>query len=146
MFTLIDSSLYGFITNKHDDQLPVGSLAQLVEHCTIYNWLISILSLCKIWKVKSTNIYAWPCGLIIISSLDRGSKRSGSSPGTDHCSYPNKTLFLSLLSESWMKVSFWENSLHLTRKSGRILSIEKQTHLIRVKFKENSERPGSYFE
>ena len=53
MFTVIDSSLYGFITNKHDDQLPVGSLAQLVEYCTIYNWLISILSLCKIWKVKS---------------------------------------------------------------------------------------------
>ena len=33
----------------------------------------------------------------------------------------------------------WENSLHLTRKSGRILSIEKWTHLMRVKFKENSE-------
>ena len=40
----------------------------------------------------------------------------------------------------------WENSLHLTRKSGRILSIEKWTHLMRVKFKENSNRPGSHRE
>ena len=40
----------------------------------------------------------------------------------------------------------WENSLHLTRKSGRILSIEKWTHLMRVKFKENSDRPGSHRE
>ena len=40
----------------------------------------------------------------------------------------------------------WENSLHLTRKSGRILSIEKWTHLMRVKFKENSDRPGSHCE
>ena len=35
MFTVIDSSLYGFITNKHDDQLPVGSLAQLDKHFII---------------------------------------------------------------------------------------------------------------
>ena len=26
--------LYGFIWNQHHDQLPVGSLAQLVERCT----------------------------------------------------------------------------------------------------------------
>ena len=40
----------------------------------------------------------------------------------------------------------WENSLHLTRKSGRIISIEKWTHLMRVKFKENSDQPGSHCE
>ena len=27
------SSHYGFIWNQHNDQLPVGLLAQLVEHC-----------------------------------------------------------------------------------------------------------------
>ena len=30
----IDASLHGFITNQHNDQLPIGLLAQLVEHCT----------------------------------------------------------------------------------------------------------------
>ena len=33
-FTVVDSSLHGFIWNQHIDQLPVGSLAQLVKHCT----------------------------------------------------------------------------------------------------------------
>ena len=28
------SILYGLITNSQNDQLPVGLLAQLVEHCT----------------------------------------------------------------------------------------------------------------
>ena len=28
------SSLHGFIWNQHSDQLLVGLLAQLVEHCT----------------------------------------------------------------------------------------------------------------
>ena len=37
-------------------------------------------------------------------------------------------------------------SLHLTRKSSRILSIDKWTHLMRVKFKEKSDRPGSHCE
>lgn len=32
---LITSSLRGFITNRHDDQLPGGLLAQLAEHCTV---------------------------------------------------------------------------------------------------------------
>ena len=34
IFTVIYSSLHGFIWNQHTDQLPVGLLAQLVEHCT----------------------------------------------------------------------------------------------------------------
>ena len=34
IFLTIYSSLHGFIWNQHDDQLPVGSLAQLVERCT----------------------------------------------------------------------------------------------------------------
>ena len=34
IFTIIYSSLLGFIWNQHIDQLPVGLLAQLVEHCT----------------------------------------------------------------------------------------------------------------
>ena len=35
-FSYIHSYLYiqGFIANPHNDQLPVGLLAQLVEHCT----------------------------------------------------------------------------------------------------------------
>ena len=31
---LIDSSLLRFITNQHNDQLPVGLLIQLIEQCT----------------------------------------------------------------------------------------------------------------
>ena len=27
-------SIYGYITNSQCDQLPVGSIAQLVEHCS----------------------------------------------------------------------------------------------------------------
>ena len=34
IFTDVYSLLHGFIWNKHSDQLPVGLLAQLVEHCT----------------------------------------------------------------------------------------------------------------
>ena len=34
IFTVVYSPLHGFIWNQHDDQLPVGLLAQLVEHCT----------------------------------------------------------------------------------------------------------------
>ena len=34
MFTVIFSSLLGFIWNQHDNQLPVSLSAQLVEHCT----------------------------------------------------------------------------------------------------------------
>ena len=32
--TTVYSPLHGFIWNQHSDQLPVGLLAQLVEHCT----------------------------------------------------------------------------------------------------------------
>ena len=34
IFTVIYSSLLGFIWNQHSNQLLVGSSAQLVEHCT----------------------------------------------------------------------------------------------------------------
>ena len=34
IFTVIYSSLHRFIWNQHNDQLPVGLLAQLVEHYT----------------------------------------------------------------------------------------------------------------
>ena len=34
IFTIIYSSLLGFIWNQHNNQLPVGLSAQLVEHCT----------------------------------------------------------------------------------------------------------------
>ena len=34
IFKVIYLSLHGFIWNQHNDQLPVGLLAQLVEHCT----------------------------------------------------------------------------------------------------------------
>ena len=34
IFTVIYSSLHGFIWNQHKDQLPAGLLAQLVEQCT----------------------------------------------------------------------------------------------------------------
>ena len=33
IFTVIYSSLHWFIWNQHYDQLPVGLLAKLVEHC-----------------------------------------------------------------------------------------------------------------
>ena len=33
IFTVIYSSLHRFIWNQHNDQLPVGLLAQLVECC-----------------------------------------------------------------------------------------------------------------
>ena len=33
IFTVIYSSLHGFIWNQHNNQLPVGLLAQLVEYC-----------------------------------------------------------------------------------------------------------------
>ena len=35
IFTVIYSSLHGFIWNQHNDQLPVGLLAHLVEHCMV---------------------------------------------------------------------------------------------------------------
>ena len=34
IFMTSSSSFHGFITNQFNDQLPVGLLAQLVEHCT----------------------------------------------------------------------------------------------------------------
>ena len=34
IFLTVFSSLHGFISNHHHDQLPVGLLAQLVERCT----------------------------------------------------------------------------------------------------------------
>ena len=34
IFTVVYWPLHGFIWNQHDDQLSVGSLAQLVKHCT----------------------------------------------------------------------------------------------------------------
>ena len=34
IFTAVYSPLHEFIWNQHSDQLPVGLLAQLVEHCT----------------------------------------------------------------------------------------------------------------
>ena len=34
IFTVVYSSLHGFIWNQHNGQLPVGLLAQLVGHCT----------------------------------------------------------------------------------------------------------------
>ena len=34
IFTVVYSPLHGFIWNQHNDQLPVGLLAQLVERCT----------------------------------------------------------------------------------------------------------------
>ena len=35
IITVIYSSLHGFIWNQHSNQLPVGLLAQLVEHCPV---------------------------------------------------------------------------------------------------------------
>ena len=34
IFTVIYSSLHVCIMNPHNDKLPVGLLAQLLEHCT----------------------------------------------------------------------------------------------------------------
>ena len=34
IFTVVYSPLYGLIWNQHDNQLPIGLLAQMVERCT----------------------------------------------------------------------------------------------------------------
>ena len=34
IFSVMNSPLGGFICNLHNDQFPVGLLAQLVEYCT----------------------------------------------------------------------------------------------------------------
>ena len=34
IFTIVYTSLHGFIWDQHNDQLPVGLLAQLSTHCT----------------------------------------------------------------------------------------------------------------
>ena len=44
----------------------MNNLFQLAWLPIIVNRLINILSWCNIGTVKSTNIYAWPCGLIVI--------------------------------------------------------------------------------
>ena len=48
----------------------------------IVSQLINILSLCNIWKLKSTNIYAWPCGLIVIMA-----NVWGVGPGIERCRF-----------------------------------------------------------
>ena len=54
MFTVIYSSLLGFIWNQHNNQLPVGLSAQLVEHCTgiaeampYFHYCLSSVYYCK---------------------------------------------------------------------------------------------------
>ena len=34
IFTFVYSPLHGYIWYQHNDQLPVGLLARLIEHCT----------------------------------------------------------------------------------------------------------------
>ena len=34
IFAVINPSLHSFITNQHNNQFPIGLLAQLVEHCS----------------------------------------------------------------------------------------------------------------
>ena len=47
IFTVVYSPLHGFIWYQHNEQLPVGLLAQFVEHCTVMGLLI--LSFSDIW-------------------------------------------------------------------------------------------------
>ena len=35
VFSVVVSSFHAFITNQHDNQLPLGLLAQFVELCTV---------------------------------------------------------------------------------------------------------------
>lgn len=48
IFTVIYISLHGFIMSHHSDQLPVGLLSQLVEHCACIAEIMS-LSLVQAW-------------------------------------------------------------------------------------------------
>ena len=64
IFITVYSPLHGFIWNQHIDQLPVGLLAQLVEHCTgiaevmgsnpVQAWIFSGLLFTTIWVVFIT--------------------------------------------------------------------------------------------
>ena len=63
----------------------------------IVSQLINILSLCNIWKLKSTNIYAWPCGLIVIMA---NVWRVG--PGIERCRFEFWQRLSSILPGSWM--------------------------------------------
>ena len=56
----------------------------------IVNRLINILSWCNIGTVKSTNIYAWPCGLIVIMA-----NVWHVGPGIEGCGF-----------EFWQRLSF----------------------------------------
>ena len=61
VFTIIYSSLHGFITHQHNDQLPVSLLAQLVEHCTdVAEFICSN----PIQKMAWTRGSIWSCRLI----------------------------------------------------------------------------------
>ena len=42
-----DHTIFGYIANSQSDQLPVGMIAQLVEHCTgIARWLNTVFDTC----------------------------------------------------------------------------------------------------
>ena len=84
MIAIIGSSLIGIITNQHDDQLPVSLFTNNCKPVDKH------LSLCNIWKVKSTNIYAWPCGLIVIMA-----NVWHVGPGIEGCGF-----------EFWQRLSF----------------------------------------
>ena len=57
-FTVIYSSLHGFIWNQRNDQLPVGSLVQGVDHCTGIAEIIFSIAQVVIIIAKITFIFA----------------------------------------------------------------------------------------
>ena len=86
IFITVYSPLHGFIWNQHIDQLPVGLLAQLVEHCTgiaevmgsnpVQAWIFSGLLFTTIWVVFITakvafifTILCTVCHIILLMML-----------------------------------------------------------------------------
>ena len=91
IFTDIYSSLHGFIWNQHNDHLPVGMLALLVEHCT------GIARVMGPNPVQADNIFQ-----ALFSQLLK------------YCSLPRRSLSYSRLYPQFTYVIFIYNYSHLS--------------------------------
>ena len=59
IFTFVYSPLHGFIWYQHNDQLPVGLLAQLVERCT---------DIAEVMDSNSVQVWIFLLGLILTTA------------------------------------------------------------------------------
>ena len=93
IYSLVFFIFYGYITNSQNDQLPVGLIAQLVEHCTgiaevmasnpVQAWIFFRLQFlnCLSWVyncddqtylhfiLRSSNIWTFMYSLVLMASL-----------------------------------------------------------------------------